>query len=272
MTVRVAAVTTPRIREIHGHDSGVVTPHPSPSSRIWLTIAGAWLVIVIAQASGNAAALHHHQLIEGRTPVTIAIAIFLIAWLVMIVAMMWPASLPAVNAFRRTSPNLLRPRLAVATFLGTSAIVWAGFGLAAFVGDVVVHHIVDTSPWLGARSWLIEAGVLATAGAYQFMPLKRRYLAACRRPGDRVTSSVPSGSSAIGLGLRHGLDCLGSSWALMLVMFASGFASASLMAALTLLMAYEATGRHGERAATAAGVVLLLAALATLSGPLPGVA
>jgi hypothetical protein len=33
------------------------------------------------------------------------------------------------------------------------------------------------------------------------------------------------------------------------------------MAALTLLMLYEAIGRHGERAATLAGVVLLFSAL-----------
>jgi hypothetical protein len=40
--------------------------------------------------------------------------------------------------------------------------------------------------------------------------------------------------------------------------------------ALTLLMVYEATGRHGERAASIAGVVLLLAGLTVLSSPLPG--
>ena len=37
------------------------------------------------------------------------------------------------------------------------------------------------------------------------------------------------------------------------------------MAALTLLMVYEAIGRHGARAASVAGVVLLLAAVAALS-------
>jgi len=49
------------------------------------------------------------------------------------------------------------------------------------------------------------------------------------------------------------------------VMFASGFASLWLMAALTVLMVYEAVGRHGERAASVAGVVLVLSAVAALS-------
>jgi Predicted metal-binding integral membrane protein (DUF2182). len=56
----------------------------------------------------------------------------------------------------------------------------------------------------------------------------------------------------------------------MLVMFAAGFASVWSMAALTVLMVYETRGRHGQRAATAAGIVLLLAVLTTVSGPLPG--
>jgi predicted metal-binding membrane protein len=251
MNVRPAAMTAPRA---------------SAFPAISLTIAGAWLLIVIAQASGTAAALHHHALIEGGAPAATAIPAFLLAWLVMVVAMMWPASLHAVHAFGRGLLERPLPRLAVSRFLGASAIVWAGFGLAVFVGDVAVHHVVDTTPWLGARPWLIEAGVLATAGGYQFLPLKRRYLAACRRPDDRVMPSAPAGRNPLRLGLRHGFDCLGSSWALMLVMFASGFASLWSMAALTLLMVYEATGRHGERAASAAGIVLLLAALTTLSG------
>jgi predicted metal-binding membrane protein len=58
----------------------------------------------------------------------------------------------------------------------------------------------------------------------------------------------------------------------MLVMFAAGFASLWTMAALTVLMLYEATGRHGPRAATAAGIILLMATLTVLSGPLPGTA
>ena len=68
--------------------------------------------------------------------------------------------------------------------------------------------------------------------------------------------------------LDHGLACLGSSWALMLLMFAEGFANLWWMAALTALMVYEANGRHGLRAARFAGAVLLVAGLAVLSGPL----
>ena len=52
----------------------------------------------------------------------------------------------------------------------------------------------------------------------------------------------------------------------MLLMFAEGFASLGWVVALTALMLYEATGRHGQRAASAAGLTLILAAVAVLSG------
>ena len=263
--MRAVAATPPGIGTTDLRDRSEVPSAASPVSVIWMTIVGAWLVFVIAQASGNTAALHHHALIEGNTPIAIAIPAFLIAWLVMVVAMMWPASLHAVHAFTRRNPHRERPTLAVAVFLGASAVAWLGFGLTIFIGDIGVHRVVDAMPWLGARPWLIEAGVLAIAGAYQFAPLKRRYLAACRRPSDRPMPIGPFRLDAIGSGLRHGLDCLGSAWALMLVMFAGGFASLWLMAALTLLMVYEAIGPHGERAASAAGVVLLLASLTALN-------
>ncbi len=241
-----------------------------PLPGISATIVGAWLLIVLAETSGSAAALHHHALLGGDTPIGAAIPNFLIAWQVMVVAMMWPASLHVVDAFLNGAPNRSRAGLAAATFLVPSAIVWAGFGLVTFVGDAALHHVVDTTPWLGDRPWLIEAAVLAVAGGYQLTPLKRRYLAACRRPGDHLVSHALVRAHASAMGFQHGLDCLGSSWALMLVMFASGFASIGAMVALTLLMVYEATGRHGERAASIAGVILLLAGLTVLSSPLPG--
>ena len=259
------------MRTVQWLDLAAVTPDGRRFPAVLVAIAAAWLTIVIAQTSGNAAALHHHALIEGGTPPAVAITTFLATWQIMVVAMMWPASLPAIRSFRE-SGWIPRPRLAVATFLGTSATVWASFGLAAFLGDMALHHVVDATPWLGARPWLIEAAVLAVAGGYRFMPHKRRYLAACRQPTDRTTPARLVGWGPTRLGLRHGFDCLGSSWALMLVMFGAGFGSLLSMAALSVLMAYEATGRHGKRAATVAGIGLLLAALTVLSGPSPGAA
>jgi predicted metal-binding membrane protein len=236
-----------------------------------LAIGGAWLIAVLAQLTGNAGALHHHALIEGGPPLWVALPLFLVAWQVMIAAMMLPASLPALRVFARASAGLSRPRLAMAAFLFAYAAVWTAYGLAAFLGDVGLHHLVDTTPWLGERPWLIEASVLIVAGAYQFAPLKRQRMAACRHPVTRLVPATEIAPGPARLGFRHALDCVLSTWALMLLMFAAGFANLSWMAALAAVMAYETVGRHGKRAAPLVGILLIgLAGFVALTGWMPG--
>jgi predicted metal-binding membrane protein len=217
-----------------------------------LLLAGAaWLVLLIGQATGAAALLHHHTLISaGGPPLWLAAILFLGAWGVMVTAMMLPASLPAM---RLASHDRLRP------FLIAYGVAWTGFGLFAFAGDVGVHTLVHATPWLAERSWLISAGLLAVAGIYQLLPAKHRALDACRQPLAHRTSGFA-------VGLDHAIDCVASSWALMLVMFAAGFGGLAWMVILTVVMAYEALGRHGHRVASAFGLVLLALAAMTALG------
>ena len=183
--------------------------------------------------------------------------------------MMLPASLPPSPAWLALGHGTAaavarssRPSSAHSRRLGA-------FGLVAFVGDVVLHRVVDATPWLAPRPWLVEAGVLVLAGAYQSTPLKRRVLVACRRSGRTRLDRGPQRIRVARTGLRHGLDCLGSSWALMLLMFAEGFANLWWMAALTAIMTYEATGRRGARLATWAGFALVFLGVAALSPSAP---
>jgi predicted metal-binding membrane protein len=230
-------------------------------------VVGAWLVLLILQATGAAPALHHHALIEDGPSLWLAIPIFLAGWLVMVVAMMVPASLPTVRILgSRAAAVPGRAPFKDMPFLGSFVAVWLAFGLVAFLGDVALHHLVDTTPGLADRPWLIEASILAIAGSYQFSATKRRSLAACRHPGDPAGPTLRAGTSAAGSGLRHGAVCLAGSWALMLLMFGQGFSSLSWMLGLTGLMAYETMGRHGDLARVVAGGALLFAALATVSG------
>lgn len=240
--------------------------HVQPWS-VPVTVVGAWLILLSLQVTGAAPALHHHALIQAGPSLCLAIPIFLAGWLVMVVAMMVPASLPTVRVLgsgAAAAPS--RASFKVVPFLGSFVAVWLGFGLVAFLGDVAVHHLVDTTPWLADRPWLIEASILAIAGGYQFTTTKRRSLSACRHPGDPAGPTLRAGTSAAGSGLRHGAVCLAGSWALMLLMFAQGFSSLPWMVGLTGLMAYETMGRHGDLARVVAGGVLLFAAVATVSG------
>jgi predicted metal-binding membrane protein len=255
--------STPFVRA-HGFDAATALVRRPRDLDVPIMVVACWAILVVAELTGASAALHHHTLIEGGVPLMAAVPIFLVGWLVMAAAMMLPASLRAIQLEEGAASSVVSPRRARTTFLAWFALVWTGFGLVAFLGDVGLHHLVDTTPWLAGRPWLIEAGILALAGGYQFVPLKRRSLAACRHPAE--PADTPPIGRAGRLDLRHGLACLGSSWALMLLMFAEGFASIGWMVALTGLMVYEATGRHGQRAASLAGMALILAAIATLTG------
>jgi predicted metal-binding membrane protein len=245
---------------------GVLPPRHSIMAPAIVVVA--WAMILIADLTGVAGSLHHHALIESGPPLPIATVLFLFGWIVMVAAMMVPASLLAIEAIEVATARspALRRAAERAGFLGGFAAVWAAFGLFAFFGDDLLHHIVDATPWLADRPWLISAGVLALAGAIQFAPGKRRSLAACRQPMVQMSLTTRDSAAFGRLGLRHGLDCLGASWALMLLMFAEGFANPAWMAALTALMVYEVSGRHPSRVVSVSGVVLLLIALGTLTG------
>jgi predicted metal-binding membrane protein len=230
---------------------------------VLVIVALAWVVAVMAAAGGAASALHHHALIEGGSPLWIAIPLFSAAWLVMVAAMMLPASLPAIQAMAGLPANNLRPVSALGSFLVGYAVVWSAFGFLAFLGDVVLHHVVDATPWLAARPWLVAASVFAIAGIYEFSPTKKRWLEVCRLPGQHV---VPD-HTALQVGFEHGLACLRSSWALMLLMFGAGVASLPWMTLLTAVMVYQAAGRRGEQAVAAVGAGLLTLALLVLLHP-----
>ncbi|MGH2697843.1 MAG: DUF2182 domain-containing protein [Actinomycetota bacterium] len=218
----------------------------------------AWFVAVAAEVSGGSSLAHHDTLLEGGLPWGAALALFILAWQLMIVAMMLPSSLPLIRMFVAAAADQPRPRAVVGFFLGAYALVWGAFGLIAFAGDAILHRVVEANPRLDANAWVVSAGVLALAGAFQFSSLKDRCLRECRHPGVFLLQHYRRGTrNALRLGIRHGLFCLGCCWALMLVSFAVGVANLWWMAVLTALMVYEKTGRKSAEVTTAAGAALL---------------
>jgi predicted metal-binding membrane protein len=230
---------------------------PSRSLLVW-AIAAAWAVAVAAEVSGRGQALHHDALAGGGLPPWAALGLFLLAWQLMVVAMMLPSSLPLIRLFGRASANQPRPLRARAAFLGGYAAVWTGFGAAAFAGDLGVHGLVGRSAWLTARPSLLGGAVLLLAGGFQFSSLKDRCLRVCRHPAGYLLRHYRRGTgAAFRLGVGHGVFCVGCCWALMLVAFAAGVANLWWMAALTAVTVFERTGRGGRRGVRPIGLALL---------------
>lgn len=196
-----------------------------------------------------------------------AIAAFLGGWLLMTTAMTLPVAGGLVLAFdRRTEARDERERLRLRLLLIAGLLaVWLLVGYLFRAADVLVHAAVDASGWLSARPGLVAALTLAVAGVFQFLPLKRRCLAACRAPHAFVargwTDADPH-RDALRIGVAYGRSGVGCCWALMLVMFGLGTTHAALMAGLAAVMAAERFAPARVPVGALAGAVLLGAAAA----------
>jgi predicted metal-binding membrane protein len=221
----------------------------------------AWLTLAVWEGSPYAAWLGHAG---GIGPLPLEAALFAVGWVVMIVAMMLPSSIPLVVTFaalvrRRRNPA----RLVLLLLLGYLA-VWGAFGLAAWIADRGIHAAVDAVPWLAEHPQVIIATTLAGAGLWQFSPLRDRCLEACRSPLGFVVNrwqGRSERSEALRMGIAHGAFCVGCCWSLMLVMFGVGLASASAMLVLAAITAIEKNLPWGRRLTHPLGIVLILAAV-----------
>ena len=230
-------------------------------------VGAAWLLAAAAELTGRGALLNHDQLIHGGLPRPVALLLFLVAWEVMVAAMMLPSALPLIRLFGRASMTQPHARAARRAFVASYVLVWTAFGGAAFLFDTIVHATVDASPWLLAHVSLIAGGTLIVAGLFQFSPLKEACLRQCRNPGAFLLRYYRRGvGRAFATGLWHGVFCLGCCWALMLVAFALGMANLVWMAALTVLMTLEKRSAHGRLLARVAGVWLTLVGVIVAMG------
>ena len=233
----------------------------------WLLVLGGWAVVVLATLTDHHQLVDHHYLLEhSHLPWMTALGVFLASWLVMTLAMMLPSSLPILHGVTQTAGEW--PRAAEAVFLAGYVLVWAGFAAVAFAGDTLVHWLVDSGTWLSTHTVVIGAVTFALAGAFQFSPLKRLSLRACHHPlGSPADDGRFGARAAWRLGLRHGACCLGSGWALMLVMFGVGLGGVAWMAVLAGVMVIEKVVPGGQRLTPIVGGALLLLAAVWLLQP-----
>jgi predicted metal-binding membrane protein len=227
-----------------------------------VALAGsAWLALWLWEGSPYGHYLHHG--VDGG-PIPLEAALFATGWLLMIVAMMLPSSLPLVMTFGALVGRRRRPGMLVALLLVGYLLVWSAFGLAAWVGDRGIHAAVDALPWLAEHPQLIIATTLLVAGLWQFSPLRDRCLDECRSPLGFVLNRWQGTSErreALAMGIAHGAFCVGCCWSLMLVMFGVGLGSLTAMLALGGLTAVEKNMPWGRRMTRPLGVLLVLAAV-----------
>jgi predicted metal-binding membrane protein len=184
--------------------------------------------------------------------------LFLITWVVMMVAMMFPSIAPMVLAHAgivRARGNGTTPT--VAFVLGFLA-VWSAAGLV----PLAVLQLLGSSLAGPIISWLPRLGgaVVVVAGIYQFTPLKTACLSTCRSPlGFILTHDFGGGTPAAArAGVSHGVFCLGCCWAIMAVLAVVGLMNLVWMAVFAVLFFLEKNWRHGVMLSRVSGVVCVV--------------
>lgn len=137
-----------------------------------------------------------------------SLGFFVTVWVVMMAAMMLPGAAPAAVRHARQNARLR----VVPLFLVSYLAIWALVGLVVYAA----YRPHGTSA---------AAAIVIAAGVYELTPLKRHFRESCR-------ASVRSG-------VVFGLDCVGSSIGLMLMLVALGVMSVTWMSVIAVVIAAQ---------------------------------
>jgi predicted metal-binding membrane protein len=212
-------------------------------------------VIGIAWAYLALMGLHGMALAVSPLPWTPAHAASMLAmWVLMMLAMMLPSALPMIQIVDRYK----RETALTALFALGYVVVWVGFSAAATALQWLLERSGLLSGGMALASTWLAAGVFIAAGAYQFAPLKRTCLDACRSPIAFLSAHWRAGhAGALAMGLHHGLFCLGCCWLVMGLLFVGGLMNLLWIVPIALFVLVEKCLPGGERVGRIGGVLLI---------------
>ena len=190
-------------------------------------------------------------------------------WAVMMAGMMLPSASPMLLLYgamaRRSVEGATASSRRIYAFAAGYFAVWTCFSLGATALQRLLANLLIVSPMMEVTSPVFGALLLLTAGLYQLTPAKLACLRACQSPLGFLMSRWRAGpAGAFRMGLEHGALCVGCCWALMLLLFVGGVMNLAVIAALTVLVAFEKLTPFGARGARISGGLLMAMALWTL--------
>ncbi|MFZ2112476.1 MAG: DUF2182 domain-containing protein [Solirubrobacteraceae bacterium] len=192
---------------------------------------------------------------------------YVVSWVVMMGAMMFPSIVPLAVAFevvqrRSEDRGSVNRAVSLWMFIGGYLLTWTAFGLLAYGLYVGVRSLsIPALSWHRGGPYL-AGGVLLAAAIYQLTPTKDACLRRCRSPLDFVlTHWRDSPAGALRLGVVHGAWCVGCCCGLMAALFALGVMSLTWMLAIAGLIAIEKLLPFRELANRLVAVTLLALAL-----------
>ncbi len=190
---------------------------------------------------------------------------FLVAWLAMMAAMMFPAIAPVLSLYRQAAA---RRRVAPVPFFAVAyLVVWGTLAVPAYVAWRGLQGPLANGATWAAR---LAGVVLLAAAVWQLTPLKSVCLRHCRSPLSfflRYGGAATRPRGAFRMGATHGAFCVGCCWALMAVLVAVGTMNLGWMALLAGLIFLEKNAAAGERVALVAAPAFAAVGIALLIHP-----
>lgn len=191
----------------------------------------------------------------------IEFAYVFVMWVVMMIGMMTPSAAPIVLIYARVGRQAAksRPFASTAWFAGGYLLAWIAFSLVATSAQWALERAAFLTPAMAGASHVFGGILLILAGIYQWTPWKDICLSQCQTPLAFILSHggfQGDATSALRLGLRQGLYCLGCCWALMVLLFALGVMNLLWIAGLAILVLLEKVAPSGRVIARIAGIAL----------------
>ncbi|WP_074320110.1 DUF2182 domain-containing protein [Mycobacteroides abscessus] len=198
--------------------------------------------------------MQHAGMAPIPTPVTHqpVLWIAIIAWIVMTVAMMGPATLPSVRYIEQTTSRGRR---------GGVIVLYGAVWLSVWTVIGVIVALAQSAA-VGASPWWLFTGALVVATLWQLTPLKRRALGDCHASRPLPPTGWPAAQGAIRFGAFGGWACVRSCWAVMLAMALAPTAHIVWMVPLTVAVTWERFTQSPRRTARVLAGVFAVAAAA----------
>jgi len=220
----------------------------------WLAIVNRWLPMPggsmdVPMRMSDPGAPEAMAISNGLT----GAALYVAMWAVMMVAMMYPSSVPLFRLYYKTIEGATTAGRAarVGAFMGTYALVWTLTGVV----PLVVNAVVPVAAVANENGPLLFGTTLLLLSGFQLSSYKHRCLRRCRTPlGFLMEYHEPGVRGAARTSFRFSVFCVGCCWALFAVMVAVGSMNLLWMAGLTVVLSLERVVSWGERLARGVGV------------------
>lgn len=219
--------------------------------------AAAWTTLVLQQSGHVSMGMPMASPHVGRDA-----SLFLANWVVMMVAMMFPATASMALTFHRLRA-VTRPleNAFVSTWVFVSAylLVWAIAGLAAYAALLTARYAFTRVTLSTTVTNQLGGASLVVAGVYQLTPLKELCLSKCREPIRFLANSWHGDTaSAFRIGLVYGVYCVGCCWLLFVILCPHGMNVISMIAVTLIILAERRTLSLSQPISHVAGLALLL--------------